>query len=219
VTNQTSYQGKKRCDPWCERNRQPILEVLQRLLPNTGTVLEIASGSGQHATFFADKLRPLTWQPSDIDPDRLASIRAWVTEAGLANLCEPLHLDVLEADWGVGEVEAIFCANMIHITPWECCLALLAGARRHLVAGGLLILYGPFRINGRHTAESNRRFDKSLRDQNPGWGVRNLDAVCRAAGGLTMVERVEMPANNQMIVFQRVSGDCGTTSTGVGCAV
>ena len=191
----------KLCHPWTDRNKEPILEVFRRFLPARGTVLEIGSGSGQHAVFFAEHLPELQWLPSDVSAENLASIREWAGERNLPNLLEPVFLDVLEREWGTGTIEAVFNANMIHITPWECCLGLLAGARRNLVQGGLLFLYGPFRIDDRHTADSNARFDTSLREQDPRWGIRDLEAVCEAAGGFELVERAEMPANNQTLVF------------------
>jgi SAM-dependent methyltransferase len=191
--------------PAPERNKQPILEVLQRVLPSTGTLLEIASGSGQHAAFFAEKLPALRYLPSDVDPENLQSIRAWVEEARLPNLAPPLELDVTSATWGVGQVDAIFNANMIHIAPWECALGLISGAGRHLRTGGVLVLYGPFRIDGAHTAPSNAEFDASLRARDPRWGVRDLEALLAVAetAGLSFAERVAMPANNQTLVFSR----------------
>jgi len=186
-----------------ERNKQPILEVLRRFLPPSGTVLEIAGGSGQHAVFFSENLPRITWLPTDIDEERLASIRAWREDSSCSNLLEPRRLDVLEDDWNIPTVDTVFSSNMIHITPWECCLGLLAGARRHLAPGGTLIFYGPFRIGGEHTAPSNVAFDKNLRGRDPSWGVRDLDAICDAADGLVLEERIEMPANNQILVFRR----------------
>ncbi len=190
--------------PSSERNKQPILDVLRRLLPSSGTVLEIAGGSGQHAVFFSENLPGITWLPTDIDEERLGSIRAWREDSSCSNLREPKRLDVLDDDWGIGTVEVVFSANMVHITPWECCLGLLAGARRHLTPGGLLIFYGPFRIGGEHTAPSNAAFDEDLRGRDPSWGVRDLDAICDAADGLVLEERVAMPANNQILVFRKV---------------
>ena len=190
--------------PSSERNKQPILDVLRRLLPSSGTVLEIAGGSGQHAVFFSENLPGITWLPTDIDDERLASIRAWRESSNCSNLLEPKRLDVLDDDWGIGKVEVVFSANMVHITPWECCLGLVAGARRHLTPGGLLIFYGPFRIGGEHTAPSNAAFDEDLRGRDPSWGVRDLDAIRDAADGLVLEERVAMPANNQILVFRKV---------------
>jgi SAM-dependent methyltransferase len=191
--------------PAPERNKRPILDVIRPWLPASGRLLEVASGSGQHAAFFASELAGLTFQPSDVDPENLASVRAHVDELALPNLLAPLRLDVLAIDWGVGQVDAMFCANMIHIAPWECCEGLIAGAARHLAAGGPLILYGPYRVCGAHTAPSNEAFDARLREQNPSWGVRDVETVVELAerAGLTLHERVAMPANNQTLLFRR----------------
>jgi hypothetical protein len=193
--------------PAPERNKLPILEVLRRVLPQHGTVLEIASGSGQHAAYFASQLPAIVWQPSDLDPQNLASIEAWVEQTACANLRRPRLLDVCSSDWNVGTVEAIFNANMIHIAPWQCCVGLLEGAGRHLALGGTLIMYGPFRLAGEHTAPSNAEFDSSLRARDPRWGVRDYEAVVAEAekAGLVPIERVAMPANNQVLVFERRS--------------
>lgn len=191
--------------PAPERNKQPILDVLRRVLPGDARVLEIASGSGQHAAYFATGMPGVTWIPTDVDADNLASIEAYVRDAALPNLVAPRRLDVREEDWGVVGVDAIFNANLIHIAPWECAVALVVGAARALRPGGLLILYGPYRIGGRHTAESNAAFDADLRARDPRWGVRDLEAVDQLAepAGLVRDERVEMPANNQLLVYRR----------------
>lgn len=191
--------------PAPERNKHPILDVLKRVLPERCSVLELSSGSGQHAAFFAAEQPSWTWQPSDLDPENLASIAAWTKEARLSNLREPLRIDVLDADWGVGVVDAIFCANMIHIAPWACGVALITGAARHLKPGGRLVIYGPFSVGGVHTAESNAAFDASLKARDASWGVRDCDDVIALAAqhGLCFVERVPMPANNQSLVFER----------------
>ena len=191
--------------PAPERNKVPILEVLQRVLPPSGTLLEVASGTGQHAAFLAGALPAWTWQPSDTDSENPASIEAHCARAGLPNLRPPLALDVRALDWGTGTVDAIFNANMIHIAPWDCCEGLLAGAARHLRPGGQLLMYGPYRIAGEHTAESNREFDASLRARDARWGVRDLEAVTALAGelGLRFKERAAMPANNLSVVFER----------------
>lgn len=189
--------------PSSERNKQPILEVLRRVLPSNATVLEIAGGSGQHAVYFSGNLPDITWLPTDIDEGRLASIRAWREESSCSNLLEPRRLDVLDDDWDIGTVDVVFSSNMVHITPWDCCLGLLAGARRHLTPGGLLVFYGPFRIGGEHTAPSNVAFDENLRGRDPSWGVRDLEAIRDAADGLVLEERTEMPAKNQILVFRR----------------
>lgn len=190
-----------------ERNKGAILEVLARVLPAGAEVLEIASGSGQHAAHFAARLPTVSWTPSDVDPANLASIRAWVAEAQLPNLCEPRSIDVLADDWGVGSVDAVFNANMVHITPWECAEALFAGAARHVKPGGLLLLYGPFHIGGRATAPSNAGFDADLRRRDARFGVRDLETVLElgARSGFDFVERVPMPANNQTLVFRKRS--------------
>ncbi|HWA75307.1 MAG TPA: DUF938 domain-containing protein [Polyangiaceae bacterium] len=199
----------KACWPAPERNKGPILEVLKRVLPKAGTLLEIASGSGQHAEHFARHLPGLSYLPSDPDPENLSSIRAWVAEAALPNLMEPRELDVTWLEWPLPgappAVDAVFNANMLHITPWGCAVGLFAGLARYVREQGVVVLYGPYRISGAHTAESNARFDESLRTRNPEWGVRDLEAVVTLAEGarLRLVERVEMPANNQSLVFVR----------------
>lgn len=196
--------------PATGRNRAPILAVLVRWLGSPSSeplrVLEIASGTGQHAVFFAAALPHLRWQPSDVDPDHLASIDAWRGETGLENVTAAIRLDVRDPDWGVTTVDAIFNANMIHIAPWTVAEGLFAGAGRVLEAAGLLFLYGPFRIGGRHTAESNAAFDTDLRRRNPEWGVRDLERVVEtaAAAGLVHVETNDLPANNKLVVFRRV---------------
>ena len=195
----------RRHAPAAERNRQPILEVLRRVLPARGEVLEIASGTGQHVAYFAAALPALTWQPSERDASALPSIAAWCASAGAASVRAPLRLDVLDEPWPVGSYDAIFNANLIHIAPWDVCLALLRCARRHLASTGVLVLYGPYRIGGRHTAPSNEAFDLDLRARDPAWGVRDLEVVVEAALGqeLELEERVAMPANNQTLVFRR----------------
>jgi hypothetical protein len=188
-----------------ERNRAPILAVLERLLPNHGIALEIASGSGQHAAHFAAALPGWQWQPSDGDASSLASIDAWC--AGLANVRPALALDVMRAPWsGVAErVDLIFCANLLHISPWPTCAALMRGAARHLAPDGLLVVYGPFIVDGVETAPSNVAFDADLRARNPAWGVRRLDDVANEAeaAGLGLREHEAMPANNRMVVFAK----------------
>ncbi|HEY9749792.1 MAG TPA: DUF938 domain-containing protein [Allocoleopsis sp.] len=198
--------------PATARNREPILQVLQRVLPPTGTVLEVASGTGEHAIFFAPRLKSHIWQPSDPNPEMVASIAAWQQEWPSSNLRSPLQLDVCESVWPVeGDhnpdppIGAIVCINMIHIAPWAACLGLLSGAGRILPPGGVLYLYGPYKQNGEHTAPSNEFFDETLRSQNPEWGVRNLEDVVAAAKtqNLTLLETVPMPANNFSVVWQR----------------
>jgi SAM-dependent methyltransferase len=191
--------------PHVARNRDPILDVLKRVLPQRGLVVEIASGSGEHAAYFAQKLPSLTWEPSDPDQTALTSIAAHRDAAGLANLLPPLHLDVTAASWPLARADAIMCCNMIHIAPWAACEGLIAGAARVLPAGGILYLYGPYKIGGAHTAPSNAAFDADLRARNPQWGIRDLDEVAALAGrnGFTLIETVAMPANNLSVIFIR----------------
>jgi SAM-dependent methyltransferase len=190
--------------PAPERNKAPILEVLQRVLPARGTVLEVASGTGQHIVHFAQALPDITWLPSDPEADHRGSILARTTAAGLTNVAPPLTLDVRQRPWPV-QADAILCINMIHIAPWEAALALLSEAGRLLPANGVLYLYGPYRRDGRDTAPSNADFDADLRRRNPEWGVRNLEDVQRHAAdaGLALQEVVAMPANNLSVIFRR----------------
>jgi SAM-dependent methyltransferase len=190
--------------PAAERNQRPILEQLLRLLPASGRALEIASGSGQHAAFFATGLPGWQWQPSDPQPQALASIAAWAD--GLANVAAPIELDVLRTPWPVaGSFDAIFCANMLHISPWGTCAALMQGAASHLAPQGQLITYGPYFVDGEQAAPSNLAFDADLRSRNAAWGLRRLSQVAAAAAdaGLVLRESVLMPANNRLLVFGR----------------
>jgi SAM-dependent methyltransferase len=191
--------------PAVARNREPILAVLRRVLPERGLVLEIASGSGEHAVYFAAALPHLTWQPSDPDPEARDSIAAYRAAAQLPNLLPPLALDAASPNWPVAQSDMIVSINMIHIAPWVAAEGLMAGAERLLAAGGVLFLYGPFREHGQHTAPSNAAFDESLRSRNREWGVRDLDEVAALASrhGFALKERVAMPANNLSVVFRR----------------
>jgi hypothetical protein len=204
----TPNDPQRHHSPAAERNREPILAELQRLLPPQGLALEIASGTGQHAAHFATALPGWHWQPTDGDARSLASISAWCE--GLFNVLPPLHLDVLAGAWpGVpASVDALFCANLLHIAPWATCAALMQGAARHLAAHGLLILYGPYVVDGQATAPSNQAFDADLRARDPSWGLRRLaDVMSQAeAVGLHLRERVAMPANNLLLVFDRGNG-------------
>lgn len=186
------------------RNRDPILAVLRRLAPATGRLLEIASGSGEHAAYFAAALPGLEFQPSDPDPDRCASIDAWCTAQ--PNIRPAIALDAAQTDWPVtGAFHIVLSCNMTHIAPWAATEGLLAGAGRVLPSGGALMLYGPYRRAGIPTAPSNQEFDASLRAQNPAWGLRDLEAVNALAlqAGLTGPEVIEMPANNLCVVWRR----------------
>jgi hypothetical protein len=191
--------------PHVPRNREPILAVLKRLLPERALVLEIASGSGEHAAFFAKALPSVSWLPTDVETKALASIAAFRAEAGVPNLLAPVRLDVTSTSWPVKHVNAIVCNNMIHISPWSASEGLMAGAARTLRAGDVLFLYGPYKIDGRHTAPSNQEFDDYLRAQNAQWGIRDLGEMRTLAGrhGLTLAETVPMPANNLSVIFRR----------------
>lgn len=191
--------------PAAVRNAAPILEVLRGALPARGMVLEIASGTGQHAAHFAAALPGIVWQPSDTDPRARASIAAWRVHTGLANLRAPLDLDVRREPWPVDAVDAIVCINMIHIAPWEAAVALMKGAGARIAAGGALVLYGPYRRGGAHTAPSNEAFDADLRARDPAWGVRDLEAVeaLAQAEGFACEAVVPMPANNFSVVFRK----------------
>jgi len=196
--------------PATKRNREPLLAVLRSHLPERGTVLEISSGTGQHAAYFTPRLAPLWWLPSDITESNLSSIEAWCSEAKTNQLLSPIRLDVTDSPWAVEEmvlpsaVSAIVNFNMLHITPWECCEALFLGAERLLQSQGTLILYGPFRKNQRHTAPSNEVFDARLRAQNLCWGIRDLEAVLEVAKKrhFNCSQVISMPANNLSLVFQ-----------------
>ena len=195
--------------PAVARNRDPILAVLREVLPSRGVVLEIASGSGEHAAYFARALPGLVWQPSDTDPSALASISAYRDAGGASNLLAPLPIDARFPPWPVEEVDAVLSINMIHIAPWSACEGLFLGASQRLKPGGVLILYGPFNIDGTFTSESNAAFDAGLRARDPSFGIRDLADICVCAGrnALRLVSRVEMPANNQIIVFSRALQD------------
>jgi hypothetical protein len=217
-----TFPDARRYAPATDRNRESILAVLQRVLPPIGTVLEISSGTGEHAAFFAPRLSPRQWLPSDLNPDARHSIAAWREALPAENLHAPLALDATTPVWPVEAeplshsspaldlqrypITALVNINMIHIAPWSACLGLMAGAGRILPPGGVLYLYGPFRQGGQHTAPSNAAFDASLQAQNPQWGVRNLEAVVAAAAaqGLALVETVTMPANNLSVVFAAI---------------
>ena len=198
----------KRHAPATERNREPLLGVLREVLPDSGSLLEIASGTGQHAAYFAQAFPSLSWQPTDIEPESLESIEAWRAEAALPNLRPPLPLDVCQEPWPVQAVDAVLCVNMIHIAPWQACQALMRGAARVLMPGGCLVLYGPYFIEGRPTAPSNIAFDESLRARNPAWGVRELGTVTAEAlhVGLKRERLVDMPSNNLTVVFRNKGG-------------
>jgi hypothetical protein len=191
--------------PAAERNKAPILAALRQVLPPEAAVLEIASGTGQHAAHFAASQPGWTWQPSDAEAAALPGITRRC--ASLANVQPPVHLDVLASPWpaSLGSYDAIYCANMLHISPWSTCAALMRGAAGHLAAQGQLVLYGPFIVDGETTAPSNLAFDADLKARDPRWGLRRLAQVIEeaSAAGLAFERRLDMPANNLVLVFRR----------------
>jgi SAM-dependent methyltransferase len=205
-----TQEDKRLRAPAAARNRDAILDILRRALPATGTVLEIASGSGEHIVHFASALPALTFQPSDPSADALASIAAWATQSGAGNILPPLRIDAAAEDWPASlrrehAPDAILCINMIHIAPWSAAQGLIRHAARLLPPGGPLILYGPFRRPGHPLEPSNAAFDASLRERNPEWGLRELDAVATLAAeaGFGEPEVIEMPANNLSVVVRK----------------
>lgn len=190
--------------PAAARNRGPILEVLQSVLPLHARVLEFASGTGEHAAHFCAAMPGWEWQPSDPSPGARASVEAWQADFGLPNLHAPLALGATDP-WPAGPFDAVVAVNLVHISPWPVTPALMAGAERHLGHNGVLVLYGPYRRGGAHTAPSNEDFDASLRERDPAWGIRDLETVTAeaAASGLALDQVAEMPANNLTVVFRR----------------
>ena len=197
--------------PATRRNRDPISAILADVLPASGLVLEVASGSGEHIVHFSRLFPALTWQPSDPDPENLASIRAWAEAQRPANLLPPLPIDASDERLPLEGADAVICINMIHIAPWEAARGLMRNAARLLPAQGALYLYGPFMIDGLHTAPSNEAFDRQLRFQNEAWGVRDLQEVTAEARrhGLRPAGSFEMPANNLSVVFRKAESDAG----------
>jgi SAM-dependent methyltransferase len=191
--------------PAVARNREPILAVLRRVLPPRGTVLEVASGTGEHSAYFAAAFPDLVWQPTDRDPDGLQSIATYQKAAARPNLLPPIALDAAAATWPVTRADAILAINMVHISGWPSTVGLMSGAERLLPPGGVLYLYGPYREGGKSLAPSNAAFDQSLRERNPEWGLRELEDVCQLAAlhRLELAERIEMPANNLSLIFRR----------------
>lgn len=198
--------GMRRSAPAALRNREPIAEVLAEWLPASGLVLEIASGTGEHAVFFAERFPALEWQPSDIHGDALESIAAWRDETALPNVREPVALDAASPDWPVDRADAVLSINMVHISPWESALGLLSGASRLLREGAPLILYGPWIKDGAPTVESNLAFDADLRQRDPEWGLRRVGEFATAAAerGLVLEAIRAMPANNLMLLLRRM---------------
>ena len=194
----------KRHAPATERNRDAIAAVLRAELPASGTVLEVASGTGEHVAHFAPLFPALDWQPSDGDPQALPSIAAWSAESHATNIRPPIHLDAA-ADWPIRRADAVLCVNMVHISPWEATVGLFAGCAALLPAGAPLVLYGPYLQPGVETAPSNLAFDRSLRSRDPAWGLRDLSAMDRLAAqhGFARTARHAMPANNLTLVYRR----------------
>lgn len=197
----------KRTAPSSERNREPILDVLKDVVPESGLVLEIACGTGQHAVYFAEAFPQITWVPSDVDQEILLSAAAWRTDSGLENIAQPIFIDVTSENWPIAAANMVYSANMIHIAPWEVCIGLLDGAARILPEGGILFMYGPYKVGGKHTAPSNEEFDRSLRSRDPSWGIRNLDDVALEARrrGLHLIKTVNMPANNFSVIYRKTA--------------
>ena len=197
--------GARRSAPAALRNREPIAEVLADWLPSRGLVLEIASGTGEHAAFFADRFPALDWQPSDIHPDALSSIAAWRDASGLPNLRTPLPLDAASAHWPIDRADAVLSINMVHISPWASALGLLDGAGRLLSSGAPLILYGPWLKDDIETVQSNLDFDADLKRRDPAWGLRRVEDFAEAAErcGFRLEEFRQMPANNLMMLWRK----------------
>jgi SAM-dependent methyltransferase len=197
--------------PAADRNRQAILDVLKQVLPRKGRALEIASGTGQHITFFAAAMPGWSWQPTDAEADSLPVIAQYAKDADLANVRAPRRLDVMAAQWPAERAvftesfDAIYCANLLHIAPWATCAALMQGSSRHLAPGGVLITYGPYLEGDVVTSPGNLAFDESLRARDPAWGIRRLEDVAEEArrAGLALRERHAMPANNRLLVWHK----------------
>ena len=197
--------GVRRSAPAALHNREPIAEVLRDWLPPSGLVLEIASGSGEHAIHFARSFPQHEWQPSDVHPEALTSIAAWREEAGLPNLRAPIALDAATADWPIANADAVLSINRVHISPWSAALGLIGGAARLLATGAPLILYGPWLEEGVAAAPTNLAFDADLRRRDPDWGLRVVEAFAAAAPGFSLEQRRAMPANNLMLLLRRTA--------------
>jgi hypothetical protein len=197
-------EDTRRYAPSSTRNRDPLLQVLKSILPKTGTILEIASGTGEHACYFAPAFGTAIWQPTDTDEIAIASINAHRQADAPANLAPPLHLNVMEPKWHVNAADAVICINMVHITPWTCCENLLRGCAHVLSPGAPLVLYGPFKQNGQHTASTNAEFDQTLRGKNAEWGIRDMTEIAEAgkAHGLMIEDPIPMPSNNFCVILR-----------------
>lgn len=201
----TTTPDLRRSAPAALRNRDPILAVLRTVLPTTGLILEVASGTGEHVVHFAQHMPKLEWQPSDPSAAARESIFAWIAAESLTNVRVPVELDATRSPWPVEQAAAILCINMLHISPWEATAGLMSGAGKILPSGGALFVYGPFRRPNRPLEPSNAAFDLDLRERDPRWGLRDLDAViqCAADHGLAFERVFEMPANNLSVIFRR----------------
>jgi hypothetical protein len=205
--HETPAKSARRSAPAALRNREPIAHVLGEWLPKSGLVLEIASGTGEHAVFLAERFPELEWQPSDVHPDALSSIEAWRGTAGPPNLKPPLVIDASSMGWPIDHADAVLSINMVHISPWASALGLLAGGAQILPPGGPLILYGPWLSDAIPTAPSNLAFDADLRRRDPAWGLRRVEDFAAAAeGDFEFIETRAMPANNMMLMFRRKTG-------------
>jgi SAM-dependent methyltransferase len=198
----------RREHPSASRNQVPLLTVLQRVFPTEGLVLEIASGTGQHAAFFTGQLPGLRWQPSDFDPDTFDSIEAWRQASHPDRIASPVRIDVTQPTWPIPTADAMLCVNMLQVSPWTAALGVLAGAARTLVPGGPFVIYSPLSRGGVHTSPGNAAFDARLKARNPALGVRDADQLIEAATarGLVHEETLDMPANNTVLVFRRAGG-------------
>jgi hypothetical protein len=197
---------RRQYSPATVRNRDFILNVLFDVLPTTGLILEIASGSGEHVVYFARNFPSLVFQPSDPEPEALLSVAAWVKAAQVTNVRAPIVLDASQSPWPIASADGIICINMVHISPWDATVGLITGAAATLPPGSPLYLYGPYKREGFATAPSNQAFDRNLRDRNPAWGLRDLEAVAAIAqsAGFSVPTVTEMPANNLSVVFRRM---------------
>lgn len=204
LAGEAANEADKRHAPATLRNRDAIADVLRGALPRRGTVLEVASGSGEHAVHFARAFPALDWQPSDPDPAALRSIAAYADDADLMNVAPPVMIDASADDWPLDRADAVLCINMVHISPWEATLGLLRGAAKLLPPDGLLYLYGPYIQQGVETAASNLAFDQSLKSRNPVWGLRDVADLEAAAEerGFRLEAIVPMPANNLSLIFR-----------------
>lgn len=211
IVSQESRALRKQFATAVDRNTEPIVGVLSKVVPASGRALEIASGTGQHVIAFATAFPAIRWQPSDPNTEARDSIAAWIADSGRANVAPPLDLDVTRPDWAAaagGPYDLMVCINMIHIAPWAACLGLMEGAAMLLGRDGVLYLYGPYRRDGVHTAPSNDAFDRSLRRRNPEWGLRDMAEVAdvAAAQGLSWEKTVAMPVNNFSLLFRNTGG-------------